>query len=559
MILTLPKIEEVIKANLDPRIVAAREMSKKLMLHVEGVGLQDFLSQINSYENANQFRAREKHATSNKAIAEELLRPTDNAFNARGGSKDYEFIEGSDISKNRLIEKLSKIRNSHSLNWYIENEWFNKFVTDPNGLIVIESDGADVKATDRNAYPTYKSIHSIRAYQQNGIFVDWVVFESHKKIDETGAVKEHFWALDDHNWYLVLKHGEVVSIKNTIPHVFKRVPAILCSDITDNVTGWKKSPIDAQIELLDKFITSNSVLNIVEFFHNYPKMYMFGEACSRCNGTGNIGSDSFVRCDNPNCVAGKITKSDATDIFLMKIPEDGQPLIDKPGGYMSLPVDAWKLMVDSIERTWNRIFFSHWGTVVARDTGKDYSTATGRYIDAQPVNNRLNKYSKSIEKAHTALADFIGVYYFPTTFKRAFIQYGRRYLIETPDQIWTKYVAAKQADAPVSTLDILLYQYLESEYRENETMYIVETKKVKLEPFVHWSISIVRESLTIPSEDKQRKEFFSDWVQTKTVEEMESKDLEVLRKEFYEFVSSKIIPDKEPITNIKKDETTKVQ
>jgi hypothetical protein len=230
-------------------------------------------------------------------------------------------------------------------------------------------------------------------------------------------------------------------------------------------------------------------------------------------------------------------------------------MIDKPGDYMYLPVDSWKLMVDSIERTWNRIFFSHWGTVVSRDTGKDYSTATGRYIDAQPVNNRLNKYSKSIERAHTAIADLIGIYYFPLTFKKAFIQYGRRYLIETPDQIWEKYVNAKKLDAPVSTLDILIYQYLESEYRENETMYIVETKKVKLEPFVHWSINIVRESKTISDEEKQKKEFYGEWVQTKTIEEMYEKDIETLRKELEVFVLSKKIADKEVKQIIKKDET----
>jgi hypothetical protein len=555
MILSLSKITEVIKAKTDQKIEAAREMSKKLIRNVEGIGLQEYLSQINNYETHAQFAAREKHAVSNKAIVEELLRPTDNAFNARGGSKDYEFIEGADINKNSLIEKLSKIRNSHSLNWYIENEWFNKFITDPNGLIVIESDGIDIKAEERNAYPTYKSIFSIKAYQQNGIFVDWVIFEPHSKIDEVGTVKELYWALDEKAWYLVRKLGEVISIETTIVHKFKKVPAILCSDITDNVTGWKKSPIDAQIELLDQFCTKNSVLNIVEFFHNYPKMYMFAEACSRCNGTGNIGEDHFVRCDNPNCSAGKIAKPDVTDVYLMKVPEDGQPIIDKPGDYMTVPVNSLKLMYESIERQWNRMFFSHWGTVVSRDTGKDYSTATGRYIDAQPVNNRLTKYSKSIERAHTALADFIGIYYFPLTFKKAFIQYGRRYLIETPDQIWEKYVKAKEASAPVSTLDILIYQYLESEYRENETMYIVETKKVKLEPFVHWSIKIVRESTTISNEDKQKKEFFGEWIQTKTVEEMFEKDIENLRNELNDFVLSKKIPDKEPIINTIENET----
>jgi hypothetical protein len=560
-------IEQITKYVLDPedkRILAAREMCKKLMLHIEGVGLQDHLARINNYENVDQFEAREKHAISNKFIAEELLRPTDNAFNARGGSTNFKFESNSEEFEKEFMKKLSNIKNSHSLSWYIENEWFNKFLTDPNGVILIESDGEDVKKEDRNAYPTYKSIFSIKTYEQSGMYVDFIVFEPHENITEVESKTfkkdsiteiKKYWVIDDRNWYLVIKKGDVVSIEKTLPHGFKRVPAVLCSDIIDNVTGWKKSPIDAQIELMDKFLLSNSVVNIVEFFHNYPRPYLYADPCPRCNGTGNIGTGkSWVSCDNPGCHSGALLRRDPTDTILMKYPDKDSPILNTPGGYLYMPVEPLEMMYTSIDRTWNRIFFSHWGTVVSRDSGKDYSTATGRYIDAQPVNNRLNKYSKSIEKTHTAIADFLGRYHFPLTFKQAFIQYGRRYLIETPDQIWEKYVNAKKLDAPVSSLDILLFQYLESEYRENETMFIVEHKKAQLEPFVHWSISTVRESETIPDEDKQRKEFFGEWIRTKTVEELYTATLDELRKQLSDYCKDKIVQKAPILTKIKKDE-----
>lgn len=550
MILTPDKIKELIKAPVDDRIVAARKMMDKLMLHVEGIGLQKFLARINNYENAAQFEAREKHAISLKFVTEELLRPTDNAFNARGGSSNFKFIDDGDEKEKELVNKLANIKNSHSLSWYIENEWFNKFITDPNGLIMIESDGSDIDEQKRKAYPTYKSISSIKTYEQIGIYVEYVVFEPHKKasIKSTKLFGgkdtdvDYHWVIDDENWYLAVKSGDNIEIIETLKHGFSRVPAILCSDIIDNVTGWKKSPIDAQIELLDKLTTSTSVINIVEFAHNYPRPYLFADKCPRCNGTGNIGTGSkWVSCDNPACNNGSMLRRDVTDTILLKVPEEGEVLISNPGGYLSLPTEPLDLMYKSNDRLWNRIFFSQWGTVISKDSGKDYSTATGRYIDAQPVNNRLNKYSKSIERAHTAIANFIGKFYYPLTFKEAFVQYGRRYLIETPDQIWEKYKTAKQADAPISSLDILLSQYVESEYRENETMYIVEMKKVKLEPFVHWSIKLVRESRTIPDEDKQRKEFFSEWLSTKTVEEIYSTRIEDLRTQLAEYAKGKQI------------------
>ena len=121
MILSIKQITEYILAPEDKRILAAREMSKKLMLHIEGVGLQDHLARINNYENAAQFDAREKHAISNKFIAEELLRPTDNAFNARGGSTNFKFETNSEEFEKEFMKILSNIKNSHSLSWYIEN------------------------------------------------------------------------------------------------------------------------------------------------------------------------------------------------------------------------------------------------------------------------------------------------------------------------------------------------------------------------------------------------------------------------------------------------------
>ena len=302
------------------------------------------------------------------------------------------------------------------------------------------------------------------------------------------------------------------------------------------MTGWKKSPIDAQIELLDKYVTSNSVLNIAEFFHNYPQQFIYVDECQRCNGTGNIGTiDRWEEC--PECENGKAERKDPTDIIKLRVPTKDQQKIDPPSGFIYMPTEPWELMTKAVDRTWNRIFFTHSGTVVSRE-GKN-ETATGRFIDAQPVNNRLNKYSKSIEQAHTAIANFLGKFYFPLTFEKAFIQYGRRYLIETPDQIWEKYLNAKKQEAPVTTLNILLEQYLESEFRENETMLDIEKKKVLLEPWVHWDVKTVRASQTISDEDKQKKEFFGEWVKTKTPEDIEKTSLEELAADLDAYVASK--------------------
>jgi hypothetical protein len=555
-VLSFEEVEVIVNSELDHRIVSAREMSRKLRLHVDGIGLQDYLERINNYENEAQFLAREKHAISNKFITEELLRPVDNAFHARGGSRNYKFKTSG--KEDELVDKLVDVKANASLSEYIEQEWFHRFVTDPNGLIFMEikeseEEGETVREElreepDTVIEPTYKSIFSIRAYEQNGIFVDWVIFEPHvlipdaKEPDKEEKTKKLFWAVDNKFYYLYEQSDEGLKLINEIENSFDKVPAILCSNIHNNVTGWKKSPIDAQIELLDKYLVSNSVLNISEFFHNYPIPWRYVDECNTCHGSGTTVSQAAQnRGSEISCTScggtGKATK-DVTDGIDLKFPANNDdPQIDPPAGYITTPTEAWTNQITSLDRGWDIMYFSQWGTTVSKDTENE--TATGRFLDAQPVNNRLNKYSKSIEQAHTAIANFIGQFYFPETFEIAIIQYGRRYLIETPDQIWEKYLKSKNDDAPTSTLDLLLFQYYESEFRENERLFIYESKKARLEPFVHWDVKLVKD-LAINQTDYYKKVYFSEWIHRNEVTYIIDTDLEKLDEELTTFATEKI-------------------
>ena len=88
-------------------------------------------------------------------------------------------------------------------------------------------------------------------------------------------------------------------------------------------------------------------------------------------GTGNIGTGAkWVSCDNPACNNGSLLRRDVTDTILMKVPDKEETLIKSPGGYLSLPTEPLDLMYKSNDRLWNRIFFSQWGTVISKDSGK---------------------------------------------------------------------------------------------------------------------------------------------------------------------------------------------
>jgi len=91
----------------------------------------------------------------------------------------------------------------------------------------------------------------------------------------------------------------------------------------------------------------------------------------------------------------------------------------------------------------------------------------------------------------------------------------------------------------VSTLDLLLSQYLESEFRENEQLFVYEVKKVKLEPFVHWDILSVQK-LNVAPTDYNKKLYFSDWIQTKSIKDVIDGDIIKLNEELTVFSKEKM-------------------
>lgn len=533
--------------NPDSRIKWAREYNDKLMLHVHGVGLDKALEKINNYENDEQKIARDKFAISNKFITDRLLRPADNIFSAKGGFSKFIFTSDGDLKlENEFKDKLLDVHSGYTLSQYIEKVWFDKYITDPNGLIFLE-----VSEDGKKIYPTYKSISSIRNYKQDGIRPDWVIFEPDTTIfdeEKRSTIKEElFWAVDGVGYYRYknVKNGEAkgITLVDTKTHLFKHVPAILCSDTEDPVTGWKRSQIDQQVELLNKYMVDNSVLNIVEFFHNYPLPWEYEDDCPRCHGTGEVAARDTGRGLDTTCPrcsgTGIATRKDPTDKLRIKPPVEGESSMIPPGGYITLPPEAWKLKTNSVDRTWDMIMFSQWGAVMeyGSQQGNQYATATGRWTDTQPVNNKLNKYTASAQLIHNAIADLFGTFYFSLTFIKSMIVYGRRYLIETPDQLMKRYTELGNLTDNSLVMDITCDQYLESEFKDNDQLYVYNKKIMSLDPFPHFNIADIKDFA--PVSDLKKKLYVIDFKNTMSEMEVIKMDQAELIKKYEQYISTK--------------------
>jgi len=129
--------------------------------------------------------------------------------------------------------------------------------------------------------------------------------------------------------------------------------------------------------------------------------------------------------------------------------------------------------------------YSMWGTSTQDNPNGKEKTATESFLNVQPVNDRLNQLADSFEDMEKKMTEFIGYFYLNESFKGASINYGRRFLVESPDQIWTKYETAKEKGSPKVSLDYLLNQFYQAEFANDLESLTVATKGIKLEPFVH--------------------------------------------------------------------------
>ena len=522
MILSNAEILNILKERPNKDIVdEAQKTAALIRMHVLGIGLDEYIVRINSFENDDQYAVRKKYGRSNRDLFERLCRPIDKVFSARGGSVYYNLPKNEDESFKQV---LRNVENGLSLRKWIQQYWEKAYEVDPMGLVFVEIDERG------EAYPVYKSTASIYDYRLNGRRLDYVVFDTGEK---TEAGNRIFRVVDDARDVRVSYDGASISELDSFTNWFGYVPAMINSDIPVFGTEMYQSPLNNVIELADEYLRETSVKSVYKLMHGFPKSWKYGMACDKCNGTGFDGGETC-----PSCKGTKVRlKTDVSDSIILPVPEANDPKIAPDvAGYISPDIVAWAHMSDELKELENLMFETLWGTHQLEQA--ENNTATGKFIDTQPVNEKLSDFSAAAEKIETFITDCIGQYFYAAAYKGASVNYGRRFTIESPDTIWEKYDIARKNMSPVSALDALLREYLYAKYENNSLELIRELKKIDLEPFIHYSPVNVQ-SLQIAEIDYIKKVYFTEWSKTVTENEWIYSPVETLNTKFNTWIQEK--------------------
>jgi hypothetical protein len=112
------------------------------------------------------------------------------------------------------------------------------------------------------------------------------------------------------------------------------------------------------------------------------------------------------------------------------------------------------------------------------------------------------------------ITNMIGGFYFPDNYLGCEINYGRRFLIESPDEIWNKLqLATANGKTNYSSLKNLYMQWIDSEYSGDEVTRLRLIMEFRLDPAPFMSIEQAQIAYVEPKQ-YAAKLFYNQWLES---------------------------------------------
>lgn len=538
MVLSKEKVEELILAGVHPKINLARKNARKLNMHVTGHRSADFLESLDDYETNAQKTLRLKLLKTNSSLFSFILRPTDKIFTAKGGNINYN-LDRSKIDE--IKSNISNIADGLDIKKYLKKVVKKQYIIDPNGVLFVDIDEEGMLETH------IINSDKILWYENKGNDVKAIIFEPYKKkitqeeermysllgSESLKALKERLYyrVIDAKTDSIYIKDGDKVYLEegSQLDNYFGYVPAKILGDEKCPNFDIFESIIQDIVDDADEFLRDMSVKTVHKLSHAYPLYYALEQACTRCGGEGTIKFDDKDSEGNgiisesvcTSCGGtGEKTRINPSDKLILKAPQDGDPVLNKDNiaGTISPNLETAKFYEDSIDRQRQVMFQAVWGT--SYEQGGKRETATGRWIDAAPVRDRLRDISDTFSKLHKFLLDCYGKVILGNPRYESYVSYGDRYILENPDDLLKKYQEATNYKISELVILDLRNQYFEAEY-QNDALELMKFKKLSsIEPFPTITIGDMASLDFISSDDKLKKTYYSSWVSKLTNEQI---------------------------------------
>lgn len=545
MILSEEQLKEIILTNPNGKILsAARKSSDLYVKYITGDGLKDSIDKLPYFEKDELTQIRKKLTRSTRDLFDRLLQPIDKVWNAKGGVVNYNL---SNTEESKFSAKLNNVSNGMSFDEWMQTIAIKAYLLDPMSLLYTDID------SEGNVMPCYKCTTEIYDYQLTGRKPEYVVFildddeiagfVKSGKIPPPGKSDKLFRVVDDASDMIVIQKGRQINIAYSLPNFFKYVPGIIASDIPCFNSTQYESPLAPIMELAADFFNDNSSKSLFKKYQMHLKEWGIMIDCKKCEGTKVHNGKECDRCDGSGIEPGiKVSER-----LAVGVNEDGTAKIPTPpGGYIAPPVESWDMMnleLDSLKQDMNDTF---WGnSKMIKTTGvnpniNQPNTATGEIYNERSKEPKLKKFSKWAQGVHKNIVDNIKKVVYRSPFiNESTIIYGDRYLLESPDELLSKYNDLKKADNSYPVLNEALMEALEAIYAGNPAELRRHEILMKIEPYVHHTLNEVISMQLVPDDLKAKKVFFPQWLNDTDPMFIYTSNEQVIRNNFEEYVKSR--------------------
>lgn len=555
MILTNEQVFDIILAGTQDKIKLARKRAKKINMHITGKNVIDFLEKLDGYETQAQKILREKLVKTNRSLFSFILRPMDKIFTAKGGAVNYNLANDK---INFIKENINDVADGLDIKKYLKKVVKKHYIIDPNGVLFIDIDNGGMLETH--------VVNSDRIfwYENKGNMVKAIIFEPYKKdltekeqkafmsigLESLKSEKEklYFRVIDQKTDRIFVKDGNRIYLQDDVlDNYFGFVPAIILGDEKCPNEDIFESFVSDIIDDADEMLRDISVEIVHKLAHAYPRYWAYAQACTRCGGEGEIQTITNAEADPieyttstcPSCGGeGHKTRTNPDDEMVLSMPQEGEvPITPHVAGFVQPDLGTMEFYSKTTERKRNLMFQSIWGTTY--EQGGKRETATGRFLDAQPVQDRLRDCSDTFSKLHKFMLDCYGKVLLQDKKYESSVSYGMRYILESPDDILDKLMeVSREKVSDVVKLDQKL-KYIEAEYQNDPIELIKRRKLCRIEPFPTMTPQEVSGIEWIGEDDKKKKLYFAEWSSTLTEQELIFMTEEQLKEKLNQYSNQK--------------------
>ena len=366
------KILDDEKAEKHPNYVACCDHAEEMSWHVYGTKPEKLLKRVRPREDPAITTYRlESYQPITESICKKGLSITHKIFDPNLWS-----IRFKDSKQAKELEKytIEDYPVFNSIPNYLSNFILKKMMADPNAVILVQPYKFDIKGSER-VMPFASCYHSKDIWLVD--YESLLLFDKYEesKTDSGKTIRRWFFTFADKQSIFQLyfekrddaKGYDVVTLTE-YKHGFNELPAwALGGEYSDSKYGLFESFFYAAVPFWNKAINDDSDVDGAYRMHMWPQKWEVADECEyvekhegggyACNGGYIFNGDRKYKCPGCGGSGYKTAKSPYETHIVNRekfLGTEGTANVQVPFGYVTVPVEATKMLEERAERNLNK-------------------------------------------------------------------------------------------------------------------------------------------------------------------------------------------------------------